>query len=207
MFPVVLDVQSYPRVLLTHIPLYRQDEMYCGPNRKSPVINQVSIFLFLFLVEQLWFWLLIALSTLELTWVTFYAFLVQRISRTADGEIRYATLLFPCFLNINLKVHSLVVLVCDFCFTVFSNKQVPELCFGRDIWLLTGVDQTCKFSLLPITHSVHEHAALLQTLGRDRTILTTHVLWCRHVIKEHQPSCWRLGHLILRLYRSIFATI
>ncbi|EXB64643.1 Cell division control protein 1 [Morus notabilis] len=49
---VSMDVQSYPRVLLTHIPLYRQDEMYCGPNRKSPVIN-------------------------------------QRISRTADGEIRY----------------------------------------------------------------------------------------------------------------------
>lgn len=45
-----LDVQSYPRVLLTHIPLYRRDSTYCGPNRKSPVINQVLISLFCFLV-------------------------------------------------------------------------------------------------------------------------------------------------------------
>ncbi|XP_062092045.1 uncharacterized protein LOC133797934, partial [Humulus lupulus] len=34
---------SYPRVLLTHIPLYRRDWTYCGPNRKTPVINQVLI--------------------------------------------------------------------------------------------------------------------------------------------------------------------
>ncbi|PON78262.1 Calcineurin-like phosphoesterase domain, apaH type [Trema orientale] len=37
---VSMDVQSYPRVLLTHIPLYRRDWTYCGPNRNSPVINQ-----------------------------------------------------------------------------------------------------------------------------------------------------------------------
>ncbi|PRQ51783.1 putative protein-serine/threonine phosphatase [Rosa chinensis] len=37
---VSLDVQAYPRVLLTHIPLYRQDGTDCGPNRKSEIINQ-----------------------------------------------------------------------------------------------------------------------------------------------------------------------
>ncbi|XP_047156717.1 uncharacterized protein C630.12 [Vigna umbellata] len=30
----------HPRVLLTHIPLYRLDDTYCGPYRSSPVINQ-----------------------------------------------------------------------------------------------------------------------------------------------------------------------
>jgi len=30
-----------PRVLLTHIPLYRQDWTSCGRLRGSPVINQV----------------------------------------------------------------------------------------------------------------------------------------------------------------------
>ncbi|XP_062087982.1 uncharacterized protein C630.12 isoform X2 [Humulus lupulus] len=40
---VSMAVRSYPRVLLTHIPLYRRDWTYCGPNRKSPVINQVLI--------------------------------------------------------------------------------------------------------------------------------------------------------------------
>ncbi|KAL6134805.1 hypothetical protein ACLB2K_067033 [Fragaria x ananassa] len=29
---VSLDIQAYPRVLLTHIPLYRQDKTDCGPN-------------------------------------------------------------------------------------------------------------------------------------------------------------------------------
>ncbi|XP_020202834.1 uncharacterized protein C630.12 [Cajanus cajan] len=29
-----------PKVLLTHIPLYRPDDTYCGPDRSSPVINQ-----------------------------------------------------------------------------------------------------------------------------------------------------------------------
>ncbi|KAL6140577.1 hypothetical protein ACLB2K_058876 [Fragaria x ananassa] len=43
---VSLDIQSYPRVLLTHIPLYRQDKTDCGPNRKSEIINQFSILLF-----------------------------------------------------------------------------------------------------------------------------------------------------------------
>ncbi|XP_050381613.1 uncharacterized protein C630.12 [Argentina anserina] len=37
---VSLAVKAYPRVLLTHIPLYRQDETDCGPNRKSKIINQ-----------------------------------------------------------------------------------------------------------------------------------------------------------------------
>ena len=36
-----VDVQLNPRVLLTHIPLYRQDWTSCGPHRGSPVINQV----------------------------------------------------------------------------------------------------------------------------------------------------------------------
>ncbi|CAJ1950611.1 unnamed protein product [Sphenostylis stenocarpa] len=31
---------AHPRVLLTHIPLYRHDDTYCGPDRRSPVINQ-----------------------------------------------------------------------------------------------------------------------------------------------------------------------
>ncbi|KAK9923896.1 hypothetical protein M0R45_032294 [Rubus argutus] len=37
---VSLDVQAYPRVLLTHIPLYRKDGTDCGPNRNSEIINQ-----------------------------------------------------------------------------------------------------------------------------------------------------------------------
>lgn len=37
---VSMDFQLYPRVLLTHIPLYRQDWTYCGPHRGSSVINQ-----------------------------------------------------------------------------------------------------------------------------------------------------------------------
>ncbi|KAK0595882.1 hypothetical protein LWI29_010854 [Acer saccharum] len=37
---VSVDVQSLPRVLLTHIPLYRKDWAPCGPHRTSPVINQ-----------------------------------------------------------------------------------------------------------------------------------------------------------------------
>lgn len=36
-----LDVNLNPRVLLTHIPLYRPDWTTCGPYRYSPVINQV----------------------------------------------------------------------------------------------------------------------------------------------------------------------
>jgi hypothetical protein len=32
---------SNPKVLLTHIPLYRPDNTPCGPHRLSPVINQV----------------------------------------------------------------------------------------------------------------------------------------------------------------------
>lgn len=38
---IVVDVQLYPRVLLTHIPLYRRDWTDCGPNRNSEIINQV----------------------------------------------------------------------------------------------------------------------------------------------------------------------
>ncbi|GKV26857.1 hypothetical protein SLEP1_g36078 [Rubroshorea leprosula] len=34
------DNQSYPRALLTHIPLYRQDWINCGPHRHSPIIIQ-----------------------------------------------------------------------------------------------------------------------------------------------------------------------
>ncbi|KAK6128083.1 hypothetical protein DH2020_038166 [Rehmannia glutinosa] len=37
------DISSTPRVLLTHIPLYRSDWTPCGPNRFSPVINQVLV--------------------------------------------------------------------------------------------------------------------------------------------------------------------
>ncbi|XP_057504127.1 uncharacterized protein C630.12 [Actinidia eriantha] len=34
------DIGLTPRVLLTHIPLYRPDRTYCGPHRSSPIINQ-----------------------------------------------------------------------------------------------------------------------------------------------------------------------
>ncbi|XP_022721131.1 uncharacterized protein LOC111278773 isoform X2 [Durio zibethinus] len=34
------DHQLHPRVLLTHIPLYRRDWTDCGPHRSSPIINQ-----------------------------------------------------------------------------------------------------------------------------------------------------------------------
>ncbi|KAH0913901.1 hypothetical protein HID58_028347 [Brassica napus] len=36
------DTKSHPRVLLTHIPLYRPDQTPCGPHRASSVIDQVS---------------------------------------------------------------------------------------------------------------------------------------------------------------------
>eukprot|EP00257_Ricinus_communis_P026883 XP_025014297.1 metallophosphoesterase 1 isoform X2 [Ricinus communis] len=34
------DIQLAPRVLLTHIPLYRRDNTDCGSHRSSPIINQ-----------------------------------------------------------------------------------------------------------------------------------------------------------------------
>ncbi|XP_012833186.1 PREDICTED: uncharacterized protein C630.12 isoform X1 [Erythranthe guttata] len=34
------DIYSNPRVLLTHIPLYRPDFTPCGPHRSSPIVNQ-----------------------------------------------------------------------------------------------------------------------------------------------------------------------
>lgn len=37
----LLDAKSHPRVLLTHIPLYRPDQTPCGPHRASSVIDQV----------------------------------------------------------------------------------------------------------------------------------------------------------------------
>ncbi|KAF2300877.1 hypothetical protein GH714_017974 [Hevea brasiliensis] len=37
---VSTDIQLVPRVLLTHIPLYRRDNTNCGPHRSSPIINQ-----------------------------------------------------------------------------------------------------------------------------------------------------------------------
>lgn len=37
------DVRENPRVLLTHIPLYRPDETPCGPHRSSEIINQVLV--------------------------------------------------------------------------------------------------------------------------------------------------------------------
>ncbi|XP_019461990.1 PREDICTED: uncharacterized protein C630.12 [Lupinus angustifolius] len=37
---ISVDGVVHPRVLLTHIPLYRPDDTYCGPDRGSPVINQ-----------------------------------------------------------------------------------------------------------------------------------------------------------------------
>lgn len=45
-FGTFLDDKVHPRVLLTHIPLYRPDGTYCGPQRSSPVINQVESFSF-----------------------------------------------------------------------------------------------------------------------------------------------------------------
>uniref|UniRef100_A0A2P2LT78 Uncharacterized protein n=1 Tax=Rhizophora mucronata TaxID=61149 RepID=A0A2P2LT78_RHIMU len=36
-----IDIKLIPRVLLTHIPLFRRDNTYCGPLRKSPIVNQV----------------------------------------------------------------------------------------------------------------------------------------------------------------------
>ncbi|KAL1533152.1 hypothetical protein AAHA92_33077 [Salvia divinorum] len=37
----LLDISSNPRVLLSHIPLYRPDWTPCGPHRSSPIINQL----------------------------------------------------------------------------------------------------------------------------------------------------------------------
>ncbi|KAL0423492.1 UNVERIFIED_CONTAM: hypothetical protein Sradi_0884000 [Sesamum radiatum] len=36
------DIRSTPRVLLTHIPLYRPDGTPCGPHRSASIINQAS---------------------------------------------------------------------------------------------------------------------------------------------------------------------
>ncbi|KAF7843707.1 metallophosphoesterase 1-like [Senna tora] len=35
-----LGNEVHPRVLLTHIPLYRPDNTYCGPQRSAPIVNQ-----------------------------------------------------------------------------------------------------------------------------------------------------------------------
>ncbi|VVB00308.1 unnamed protein product [Arabis nemorensis] len=37
---VSTDATSHPRVLLTHIPLYRPDQTSCGPHRRASVIDQ-----------------------------------------------------------------------------------------------------------------------------------------------------------------------
>ncbi|XP_058743802.1 uncharacterized protein C630.12 [Vicia villosa] len=37
---ISVDNAIRPRVLLTHIPLYRPDDTDCGPDRSSPIINQ-----------------------------------------------------------------------------------------------------------------------------------------------------------------------
>ncbi|KAH6821171.1 Calcineurin-like metallo-phosphoesterase superfamily protein [Perilla frutescens var. hirtella] len=37
------EISSTPRVLLTHIPLYRPDWTPCGSHRSSPIINQVNM--------------------------------------------------------------------------------------------------------------------------------------------------------------------
>ncbi|KAL5062535.1 hypothetical protein RYX36_024272 [Vicia faba] len=37
---ISVDNVIHPRVLLTHIPLYRPDGTYCGPDRSYPIINQ-----------------------------------------------------------------------------------------------------------------------------------------------------------------------
>ncbi|KQK21380.1 hypothetical protein BRADI_1g60450v3 [Brachypodium distachyon] len=39
-FIKTLSSESNPKVLLTHIPLYRPDNTACGPHRSSPIINQ-----------------------------------------------------------------------------------------------------------------------------------------------------------------------
>jgi hypothetical protein len=41
LFNVCAEKNPLPRVLVTHIPLYRPDDTPCGANRASPVINQV----------------------------------------------------------------------------------------------------------------------------------------------------------------------
>jgi hypothetical protein len=43
LFNVCAEKNPLPRVLVTHIPLYRPDDTPCGANRASPVINQVII--------------------------------------------------------------------------------------------------------------------------------------------------------------------
>ncbi|KAL8170789.1 hypothetical protein V2J09_022593 [Rumex salicifolius] len=35
-----VPIESNPRVLLTHIPLYRPDQTFCGPHRTLPIIDQ-----------------------------------------------------------------------------------------------------------------------------------------------------------------------
>ncbi|KAD6794749.1 hypothetical protein E3N88_05645 [Mikania micrantha] len=73
------DSLSPPRVLLTHIPLYRPDWTSCGSKRSSPIINQVIFFILSNLSHFTRF-------LLKLTSV----FHVQRISRaTYDQEIMY----------------------------------------------------------------------------------------------------------------------
>ncbi|XP_010278409.1 PREDICTED: uncharacterized protein C630.12 [Nelumbo nucifera] len=37
---ISMDIRPYPKVLLTHIPLYRSDWTPCGIHRSSPIINQ-----------------------------------------------------------------------------------------------------------------------------------------------------------------------
>lgn len=51
-FFIWLDIQLVPRVLLSHIPLYRRHDTYCGSYRSSPIINQVS-FVWFYKVKKL----------------------------------------------------------------------------------------------------------------------------------------------------------
>jgi hypothetical protein len=50
---VSTDAQSHPRVLLTHIPLYRPDQTPCGPHRGSSVIDQVICQLELYVTQRI----------------------------------------------------------------------------------------------------------------------------------------------------------
>ncbi|KAG5008983.1 hypothetical protein JHK87_017498 [Glycine soja] len=46
------DDVVHPRVLLTHIPLYRRDDTYCGPDRSSLIINQMLSFGLIFVTSR-----------------------------------------------------------------------------------------------------------------------------------------------------------
>lgn len=127
------DVALFPRVLLTHIPLYRRDWTPCGLHRNSPVVNQVlllthwklnfntnhthyllSLFIHIFSVF-LWFsenFLseCLLLSVFGLTYLNMILFMCSG-SHVLFMVKKYCKLLSPVLCNNHNRINSVVLAV------------------------------------------------------------------------------------------------